>query len=70
MWDNGLLAFKWCDVQAQILMTETMLQTTIIVNPFVVLAIFTTDYEGGSCWQPIRVGPIFNMLSGVYEVLT
>ena len=22
MWDNGLLAFKWCDVQAQILLTE------------------------------------------------
>ena len=22
MWDNGLLAFKWYDVQAQILLTE------------------------------------------------
>lgn len=50
MRDIGLLAFKWCDVQAQILMTENNARgTTIIAIPYVVLAIFTTNYDGGSC---------------------
>lgn len=71
MRDIGLLAFKWGDVQAQILLIEiNAWGITIIVIPFGVLAIFTNSYGRGSCWQTIRVGPIFNMHFGVCEVLS